>query len=73
MHRKKSLQQQRLQQQQLHPTIRSPESSSDEATRTITPSKRVLLNERTQYYDSTKSTGKKFLFSIKNLYLSFFI
>ncbi|CAF1179870.1 unnamed protein product [Adineta steineri] len=37
------------------PTIRSPESSSDEVNRLITPSKRVLLNERPQYYDSTKS------------------
>ena len=38
------------------PVIRSPESSSDEATRTTTPSRRVLLNERPQYYDSSKST-----------------
>jgi len=40
------------------PTIRSPESSSDEATRTITPSKRVLLHERPQYYDLSKATRK---------------
>jgi len=38
------------------PTVRSPESSSDEATRTTTPSRRVLLNDRPQYYDSSKST-----------------
>ncbi|CAF0807335.1 unnamed protein product [Rotaria sp. Silwood1] len=37
------------------PMVRSPECSSDEASRTITPSKRALLNERTHYYDSTKS------------------
>ena len=35
------------------PTIRSPESSSDEAARTLTP-RRILLNERPQYYDSAK-------------------
>lgn len=40
------------------PIIRSPESSSDEATRTTatTPSRRVLLNERPQYYEPSKST-----------------
>ncbi|CAF1632118.1 unnamed protein product, partial [Adineta ricciae] len=37
------------------PTIRSPESLSDEIIRTTTPSKRVLLNERPQYYDSNKN------------------
>ncbi len=37
------------------PIRRSPESSSDENVRTITPSKRVLLNERPQYYDTTKT------------------
>ena len=40
-------------------TTRSPENSSDEAVRTTTPSKRVLLNERPQYYDLTKPNGKK--------------
>lgn len=39
-------------------TTRSPETSSDEATRTLTPAKRVLLNERPQYYESTKKNGK---------------
>jgi len=40
------------------PTIRSSDSSSDEVAHTTTPSKRVLLNERPQYYDLTKSDGK---------------
>ena len=39
-------------------TTRSPETSSDEATRTLTPAKRVLLNERPQYYESIKRNGK---------------
>ncbi len=56
------------------PIIRSPESSSDEATHTITPSKRVLLNERPQYYDTTKSTGKICFSFLKNsFYISFYL
>ncbi|CAF3643377.1 unnamed protein product [Rotaria sordida] len=39
------------------PIVRSPEYSSDEASRTIAPSKRILLNDRTYYYDSTKSNA----------------
>jgi hypothetical protein len=38
-------------------TTQSPENSSDEATRTTTPAKRILLNERPQYYDSTKTNA----------------
>ncbi|CAF4150987.1 unnamed protein product, partial [Rotaria sp. Silwood2] len=41
------------------PIVRSPECSSDEASRTITPSKRVLVNDRTHYYDSTKSNASR--------------
>jgi hypothetical protein len=54
------------------PTVRSPEYSSDEVARTTTPSKRVLLNERTQYYDPTKPNGKKILFLKYIFYISFY-
>jgi hypothetical protein len=39
-------------------TTRSPETSSDEATRTIKPGKRVLLNERSHFSDSTRINGE---------------
>ncbi|CAF5130342.1 unnamed protein product, partial [Rotaria socialis] len=37
------------------PPIRSPETSSDEASRVVTPAKRFLLNDRTHYYESAKA------------------
>lgn len=39
-------------------TTHSPETSSDEATRTITPSRRVLLNERPSFYEANRVTSK---------------
>lgn len=39
-------------------TTRSPETSSDEAIRTLTPSRRVLVNERPQYQETIRTNGK---------------
>ncbi|CAM2717941.1 unnamed protein product [Rotaria socialis] len=39
------------------PPIRSPETSSDEASRVVTPAKRFLLNDRTHYYESAKANA----------------
>ncbi|CAF5184398.1 unnamed protein product, partial [Rotaria magnacalcarata] len=39
------------------PPIRSPETSSDETSRVVTPAKRLLLNDQTHYYESAKSNA----------------
>lgn len=55
------------------PFVHSAEPSSDEASRMIPSGKRVLLNDRTNYYDTTKSNGKhNILFDLKSFLNIFF-
>ena len=39
-------------------TTHSPDASADETVRTVMPSRRVILNERSPLYESTRPTGK---------------